>query len=272
MEDADIALVVALSEEFETIKGAIGLSPYKSEDGIEYFSVSDGATQCKLVAYTTNEMGLVPTVCATDMLLDRINPKWLISIGLSGQLSTDCALGDVVIGTDCDLAFSEARLSVGGIDFAGKPYEVPGLQDFHKTVNLKKYLQGREPDIPLAAQKALDERRLWRKYPHIHSGCICSTDFVVDNPKAKALLLEKNRRYLCTDMESAALVSAARKRKFAGRIAVIRAVSDPADGTKKKIDELAGRNTIRHYAMRNAATLLKHAIIEVAGNAEEQNR
>lgn len=275
MEEVDIALIVALDEEYQTIRRTVGISPIKSIDRVHSFTLpKPGATDCdlKMVVHVTGEMGLVPTASATDMVLDRFNPRWLVSIGLSGQLSGDCALGDVVLATTCDLAYSEARLSIDRTEFAGSTFDVPGLRGFLKAVDLSKYLQGRELDIPGTGRRELEEKRLWRRFPLVHAGVICSTDFLVDDPKTKSELLQRNRRFLCTDMESAAMVSAARKREFSGQVAIIRAVSDPADGTKKLIDRLAGGGTFRHYAMRNAATVLQHAVLGAIGGGKIGNR
>ena len=272
MTNVDVALVVALDEEYQTIRRTLGISPKESAERVHIFEVQGAGKSdrtLKMVIHVTGEMGLVPTANATNMVLDKFSPEWLVSIGLAGQLNSDCALGDVVLANACDLAYSESRLSVDGSEFAGSSFEVAGLRGFLKTVDLSKYLQGRELHIPPAGRKDLEERRLWRRFPLVHAGIVCSTDFVVDDPKKKLELLTRNRRFLCTDMESAAMVSAARKREYSGNIVIIRAVSDPADGTKKAIDKLAGSGVFRQYAMRNATTLLQHAVL--ASNARAQD-
>ena len=275
MEEVELALIVALDEEYQTIRRTLGISPTDSVDRIHAFSLphlADTGQASRMVVHVTGEMGLLPTASATDMVLSRFRPKWLVSIGLSGQLNGDCALGDVVLATDCDLAYSEARRSIDRTEFAGKTYEVEGLRGFLSAVDLSKYLQGMELQIPGIGKKELEEKRLWRRYPRVHAGIVCSTDFLVDDPRSKSELLQRNRRFLCTDMESAAMVSAARKCGFAGQLAIIRAVSDPADGTKKAIDRLAGSGVIRRYAMRNAATLLQHAVIAPLVDGREARR
>ena len=215
MEVVDIALIVALDEEYQTIRRTLGTTPTSSFERTHLFNLpiaKHPGKQVTMAVHVIGEMGLVPTTSATDSVLDRFNPSWLVSIGLSGQLSNDCYLGDVVLSTECDLAYSEARLSIDKTEFAGKIHEVLGLKDFVKAVDLSKYLQCRELHLPTAAQSELVQRRLWRKFPRVHAGITCSTDFVVDDPKRKSELLQKNRRFLCTDMESAAMVAAARRR------------------------------------------------------------
>jgi 5'-deoxynucleotidase YfbR-like HD superfamily hydrolase/nucleoside phosphorylase len=258
-----VAIMIALEEEYETWLRAIDLTPERSIDGYHYFRIRDnGSNRPEYFAVNVvGEMGLVPAVAATDALLSKISPKYLISIGLSGQLSDDCVLGDVVIATDCDLPYSEARDSKNQMNFAGKTFEVPSMKNRFIGIDTSKYLQGREPSVSPSAKKQLINKNLWRKYPNVHFGITCSTDFVVDNPDTKKELLSKNRRFLCTDMESAAMVSAARKRGFLGEIAIIRGISDPADGTKKEIDRLAGAGTMRRYAMHNATLVALHSII-----------
>lgn len=263
MEQVDIALVVALDEEYQTFRRTLGLDPQRSAERMHHFVMGDrGSRPVSMVVYVTGEMGLNQATSATDLLLTKFAPKWLVSIGLSGHLESDCALGDVVAATAVDLPYNEARASADGLKLAGREFEVGGLKKFLAAVDPTKFLQGRELQLPTAAKQGLEERHLWRKYPRLHRGPICSTDFLVDDPKEKAKLLERNRRFLCTDMEAAAVVMAARRVDFEGKLVVIRGISDPADGTKKLIDTLAGGGVFRHYAMQNATTVLYHAVLK----------
>lgn len=266
-----VAIMIALEEEYEALLHALDLTPVKSVDAYHYFLIPGASfnnNQEYFVINVIGEMGLVPAVAATDALLGKFTPKHLVSVGLSGQLSDDCALGDVVIATDCDLPYSEARDSKSQMNFAGKTFEVPFMKNQFSGLDTSKYLQGREPSFPPSARKLLANKNLFRKYPSVHFGITCSTDFVVDNPDTKKELLSKHRRFLCTDMESAAMVSAARKRDFRGDIAIVRGVSDPADGTKKEIDKLAGHGVVRRYAMHNASLVVFHSILAKHNSAK----
>lgn len=266
MKNVDIILMIALDEEYTAWRRTLAITPILETGRERHFSImrkhySENVT-ISLVVYVIGEMGLVPAANATNFVLARYNPSWLISLGISGQLSNDCSLGDVVIALHCDHAYSEARQSVSGVDFAGADNQIQGLESFISSIDGTKYLQGRELFLNVATRKMLTARNLWRRYPYVHSGPVCSTDFVVDTMEKKAELQAKNRRFLCTDMESAAIAISAKKIDFAGRMAVIRGISDPADGTKKKIDSVAGAGTIRQYAIQNASLVFETAILD----------
>ena len=107
MEQVDVALIVALDEEYQTIRRTIGITPSESADRVHIFEVPNSAEHgcsLKMAVHVTGEMGLVPTASATDMVIERYSPKLLISIGLSGQLSSS--------SMSCVIATSLSRSSM----------------------------------------------------------------------------------------------------------------------------------------------------------------
>jgi 5'-deoxynucleotidase YfbR-like HD superfamily hydrolase len=97
--------------------------------------------------------------------------------------------------------------------------------------------------------------------PEIAHGPICTTPFLVDDPNfAEWLGDARNRNFIATDMESAAVVEAAHESGIRnGRVLVIRGISDPADGKKSEIDGVEN-GVLRRIAMQNAAHVASHIV------------
>ena len=261
----DIAIVIALEEESKLLLKAF--SGTKTNDrALGVYTISDIAfsddsplSVFKIALILINDQGPEQASNATTQFLANFTTDMLISTGISGRLSDDCALGDVIIAKSSDNYSYRMRIGKSGAHSAGRLKETSNIAEIINRIPLDDYLQGLEPAISQQLKSPLLERGILRKYPKLHYGDITSGPYLIDNEEFQCFLKSKNRLLLAVDMESNAVLEAAANANFQGTTFVVRGVSDLADGSKKTQDgKFKGK--IRATAMRAASFTIKYFI------------
>lgn len=264
--ECDAAFVIALREEVqaadifrdhrtETVRNDLDLEIHRR-------SILDPTGNAvEILTLLIDDQGPEHAAIATTKFLQRVQPKLLILIGISGRISDDCRLGDVILADRCDNSYYRAKKKEQRV--------LPGGKEWPLDVLSRKLYAALEITRPYYSYSGLNEKaaadlrtaRLIRETPSTVHGPICATPFLVDDPEfADWLKTSRNRNILATDMESAAVVQAAHESGVRnGRVLVIRGVSDPADGNKAALDGI-GSGVMRRIAMRNAAQLASHCV------------
>lgn len=265
----DVAFIVALREELK----AAGIFEIELAESIQNdldleisahrFFDSRGQ-QLRVLTVLLDDQGPENAAIATTKFLQRVEPRLLFLVGISGRISTDLKLGDVVLATACDNSLYRAKRKSQSIMPGGKEWPLDALASrvAAAVAEMPAYLSYSEIDSP--TQLALRQEGLIRETPTTANGPISTTPFLVDDPEfSNWLQTSRNRNILATDMESAAVVQAAHSCGVRnGRVLVIRGISDLADGTKATADSI-GKGAIRRAAMRNAAELARHCISRI---------
>lgn len=215
----------------------------------------------EILTLLIDDQGPEHAAIATTKFLQRVQTKLLVLIGISGRISDDCRLGDVVLADRCDNSYYRAKKKDQRVLPGGKEWPLDALsRRLYAAVDVTRpyYSYSGLDDQDVANLRAAGQIR---ESPITVYGPICTTPFVVDDPEfADWLKSSRNRNILATDMESAAVVQAAHESGVRnGRVLVVRGVSDPADGDKAALDAL-GAGVMRRIAIRNAAQLASHCV------------
>lgn len=264
--ECDAAFVVALREEVraadifhnestESVANDLDLEVHRRR------MADPAGTSLEILTLLIDDQGPEHAAIATTKFLQRVQTKLLVLIGISGRISDDCRLGDVVLADRCDNSYYRAKKKDQRVLPGGKEWPLDALS--------RRLYAALDTARPYYSYAGLDDHhaanlraaRFIRESPITVYGPICATPFLVDDPEfSEWLKTSRNRNILATDMESAAVVQAAHENGVRnGRVLVVRGVSDPADGNKAALDAV-GAGVMRRIAIRNAAQLASHCV------------
>jgi len=279
---ADVAVVFALDEEFSFLRSAVSedLTPI-SLDSLQYyrfaFNTSNGK-QRSGVALFLGDMGIEIAERKTRSLLEHFDPLVIANVGISGLINQDMNLCDVVVAKSSWNYIYRSKvaaptdpnnLTFNDILFGGQSLPTsPSLCEFFK--NFKYSHQDEWNRLKVAHQefinqnltkskvKQLKERKLIAAKFNVYCEDVASGPFVGAAKLFKNWLQEQNRNYFALDMESYGVLSAveANSRRIKPYTLVLRGISDPADESKKELDNTR-LGAIRTGAMKNAVGMLK---------------
>src|ERR1044072_1224199 len=127
----DVAIVIALKEEFELFEAMIGprresISDDHTGDGFYTFEKpsANPETTYKCVACFAGRMGPPETAMLTQQIILKWNPKNLVMLGIAAGISEDARLGDVIIADSVDDYIVSGRIEGGlNVEFAGQVYQ-----------------------------------------------------------------------------------------------------------------------------------------------------
>jgi nucleoside phosphorylase/5'-deoxynucleotidase YfbR-like HD superfamily hydrolase len=277
-KEIDIAVIIALKEEFETPFHALGLklsNAIHSDLGTWYEWIIDSQQEGPRRALITfiGAMGPASAIKFTTRFLEHYSPNILVNFGLSGTLSEDVKLGDVIMATLTDLyddagAINE-RAGVTYLQPSGHPIKTEDFKEDadHFSFRFKeRYRRWRaacqaERMQLIAPIEADIPSTLLQPDNQMHTGHVACGSVVVKSEAWKNTLLNRDRKYLAVDMESAAIAFAAvgSEGQRNSRLLVVRAISDPADNRKQHLDNLgkSDRGVIRKWALLNGIAFLQ---------------
>jgi nucleoside phosphorylase/5'-deoxynucleotidase YfbR-like HD superfamily hydrolase len=262
----DVAFIIALREELDAadIFQNHGIEPVPNDIELDIHSrqLLDARGQpLRLLTVLLDEQGPENAAIATTKFLQRVEPKLLVLVGISGRISHDCRLGDVVLATLCDNSYYRAKKKSNETLPGGREWPLDALASRLAPAIAAAPAYYSYSGLNEATIENLRKAGLLGESPRTLHGAIATTPFLIDDPEfANWLQTSRNRNVLATDMESAAVVQAAHASGIRnGRVLVVRGISDLADGTKSSADAL-GRGAIRKLAMQNASQLASHCI------------
>jgi 5'-deoxynucleotidase YfbR-like HD superfamily hydrolase/nucleoside phosphorylase len=267
---ADVTILVALQEEYEILAPVLS-KDIEPSDGRYWFTFADmnGKSRTAVISVLGN-MGNEEARVAADRLITAVQPSLVVIIGIAGMLSDGTRLGEVVVATEVDNYLANGKLVDsgeaieivwGGRTLLASTYPTRLASSFRterKSLfdEWKKSVIGYMNDvIPSASQKGLASAQLLPPKDFLHVGPVASGPVVGASKNFKALLLNRNRKYVALEMESAGGLAAAYDREIWPTTIVMRGLSDPSDERKALLDDI-GSGVVRRWAMYNAATLL----------------
>ena len=273
-----IGIVIALKEEFTILQNNLELyaTTVKNIEAkgyilYEYEYITINNTLLNLVILVLNDMGNRHSCIGTHYLLDHYSLNGLVNIGLSGLLSNDFHLCDVIIGSSTyeydyrgkiENSEKDAFILLNG----GQAYQAsnsiynflsqidkihPSLEEEWKNISSQKI----KSSISEEMLQELQKEGLLAKEQSIQKGPLASGPFVSSSLNFKEHLKKQNRNYTAIDMESAGFLAAIATQNDTPISLVIRGISDPADSRKKGLDTIK-KGVIRKIAMENAVNLL----------------
>ena len=278
IQTCDIAFIVALREEFNEIDFLVEPEGkrFKNVHDLEiYFHSTFPGFQSGLSIYSLliDDQGPEAAAIATSQFLNIVRPKLLVNIGISGRICNDCRLGDVILASRCDNSLYRAKAKIDGIRPGGREYKLDALSRPLYTAITEQQPYYSYANLSNSNLAILRSSELIGDVPKTHHGPICSTPYVVDDPRFVTWLKDsRNRTLLATDMESAAIAQAADSYGLHdGKILIVRGISDPADGNKSALDSVED-GLLRKVAMRNACALVKHSVLNLLSFANDDCR
>jgi len=152
-------------------------------------------------------IGKVCAACATQALISRFQPDYIINTGCAGALSPLLGVGDMVVSTSAveyDLDFTEIGFPLGFITSLG-------MSEIKADVSLAKKIR---ESIPSSVKVA--------------EGLVVSGDQFVSTQHQRDKILGSFPDALCTEMEGAAIAHVCAQNDVP--FCIIRCMSDTADG------------------------------------------
>ncbi len=265
----DCALIFALEEEYNIIND---YQEIKIESGLKHFNFFDKkGLERKCVVDYVAKPSVHNAYKFCQKFLETISYEKFFVIGLSGQLSDDIRLGDIVIANHIDLydyeqKFKGGDLKLSGdvIKFEGHSNQLEQLNTIHK-IKIDEWKSNSHKVLnELLEQQEIKELEdkcfIWPKADiNFKYGRIAVGSSVVDDSRIKDRILAKDRKLLCVDMESFGFADAFKKNN---NLFIIRAVCDTADGRKKELDKFSSKpDSLRKWALNNAFYLFQNILL-----------
>lgn len=260
-------IVVALVEELkfirEAVSAAVGkLSPNESDRTglVTYDAKHRSARGVEFdLAFALVGKGQEQTAATTAMLIQDLRPSLVVSVGISGALSKDARLGDVVVGTIVDSFLANSK-AVPGKDAESFDWQLAG-DPLRSDALLRNRVEQLELLVPeemratrvqlnaLAEASAIPaDIRESLRYELLVGPFACGPT-VAAATAFKQWLLKRRRDYLAIDMESSGAGIATEmgglieRRRFLA----LRGISDAADAAKGELEDKS-KGEIRRLA------------------------
>jgi 5'-deoxynucleotidase YfbR-like HD superfamily hydrolase/nucleoside phosphorylase len=280
----DVLVIVALAEEYRQKFEIAEATRVSSEFGLPLrHAVMATATGQTHVAFALlGEMGHDQSLNLTTQLLNTLKPRLVVNLGISGLVSDDWRLGDVVVGSASDNYLHRGKVPSGN---PGEALRLADLQfggsEFPTTYRLWKLLTGlfetdlfswnkfvndcvidRYASIPHDVVRELLDAGFIRDDPFLAWGPLACGPVVSASREFKDFLKTRNRNFVAVDMESSGVVQAAHQHDTQPETLVIRGISDFGDERKSELDRI-GAGVLRAWSMRNALRLFRTFLLHV---------
>lgn len=255
-----IVALIALPEEHETFQKVF---PYKADlssqkhVSLEHHTNTSGV---KLISVLAEQMGAQSAASSAEWAIKNFAPDMVVVIGIAGGISTDLALGDVVVSNEIiDILHNTKISDKDGLEIEFAPYfynidaELVASFAFLSVHPALRPSYDRWRDEALDDAKALFPEKEQYYHPtqiigHIACGPVSASKQF--NAKLQAL----HRKVVAIETESGGVF----QRIVEDRIPTIaiRGISDMADKEKSALEK-SSKGAFRKLAMVNACKLLK---------------
>ena len=172
-----IGIIFAMKEELDEFLKIIDITRETTFYDITFF---EGTIDDKKVILVESGVGKVNASRVTQLLIDKMNPDYILNVGVAGSVCSDVNVKDIVIGTkmvchDFDItAFNHEKGYIPGIGVY--------INNSEELINILKGLKGSD----------------------VHFGVIASADkFVTDKEESK--MINKTFDALCVEMEGSSI-------------------------------------------------------------------
>ena len=273
-----VGVLIALDEEFAYFTDALGggfIVDFDADGGAYHLKQLEwpNSMPTSLVTRVVGHKGGEHASIAATQLIMHFRPDFLITIGISGALTSDLTVGDIIIGDTVTSYLANSRIvdSERGrrFDFrmAGEPYRADKwLSD--RAAGLR-YEAGSLYAAWHANVVQLRHEMLSSTAPStvtVLRGDIAAGPSVVASHAFKDWLLSHKRDYLAVDMESSGVAAAAWSDAIRRvRLLMLRGVSDLADPNKTALEQ-STRGHLRKLAMVTASRYLLASLHHIAAN------
>lgn len=265
MKEYDLGFIVPLNEEFNMLSELCPVIDTEIHDAIHYHTLNLPDSDYRAVAVVLGDMGPILASQVTEKVLNYLELKAVVLLGIAGALDKNLKLGDVVVSNEIN-EFQAASKAVqkgesfvfqysgnhwktdfalweyaGNFKFSAKSlYDAwrDGVRNFRRSLGLQP-----------------EQLSLARDLPEVTIGHFASGDTVSASEAYTIELQGIDRKFLTIEMEAAGIAQAAYGREKPVRTMVVRGVSDFADERKKELDS-AGDGVWRKYALYSASTFL----------------
>lgn len=270
---ADIAVLVALDEEFEQLAKLVkfGKGIADGHGGYYFpFTTPNVHGEYRCIAKLIGEMGISAARGPAARMLDHWTPAVAVMVGIAASLDDGIKLGDVVMATQIDAYDSNSKVVAtrrGGIEyqhrgtvFRGDPRLIAAIRDlrFAHEAEFDAFVSACAEECAALlsdAQGKLPATEFLSPRPSVHRVHVASGSVLGSAAGFKRWLRRRDQTLKALEMEGAALAAAAEERQPQVTALVFRGISDFADERKRKLDSIASGG-IRRYAMRNAVRFL----------------
>lgn len=224
MTENHVVIMTALSLEYDEVRSRLRNLTTRVHPAGTRFEVGRLDPSGCLVALTLGGKGNLPTATLTERAIREFSPAAMIFAGVAGAFQPHVALGDVVVATHV-YAYHGATSETSGTRARPRVWEVR-----HTVDQAARHV----------ARDGTWARQLspGRQVPRVHFGPVAAGDRVIDSPSSPdaAWIREHYNDTLAVEMEAAGIAQAGHLNDSLP-IAVVRGISDPADGTKAAADE-----------------------------------
>lgn len=283
---ADILMYLALHEEFDSVMAMLG-NGFKPKElpniALTGFFGNIASPVLKrdfrVGVFPAGKMGNTRSANVTSALIDCVNPKDIVVLGIAGSLANDLEPGDVFI-PDSVVEYLANSATEGegerwlfrtsGNHFQTSVRLLNRFQVFahtHKSQYSSWHtdtVQRRTSLIPRPIEDAISAAKLEMRGTcklYVGDDRRLASGPAVGKGKAflEWLVREVDRKVAALEMESAGVYDAGIIRTPAPRTIAIRGISDYADARKEKI-EASAKGLFRELAAKNALSLLVRGI------------
>jgi nucleoside phosphorylase len=245
---ADVVILTALGVEYRAVRAHLTRTRgYIDPDGTRYEIGGLAGGRCRVAVALIGE-GNLTAAALTGRAVDEFEPMAVLLVGVAGALADDLALGEVVVATRIH-AYHGGRAEPDR--FRPRP---KGWPVSHRLEQVAREVadRGRWTDLlGRGRTRAADGPP-----PRVHFKPLVSGEVVLDSRSSPvaALLAEYYSDAIAIDMESAGVAEAAHRKDFHQAVTV-RGISDPADGSKRRMDAAGWQHTAAAHAAAFAVAL-----------------
>ncbi|WP_016907763.1 5'-methylthioadenosine/S-adenosylhomocysteine nucleosidase [Streptomyces xiaopingdaonensis] len=251
MSKGSVVILTALNLEYQTVRQKLA-SPqtHRHERGTRFEVGTVQGTSCRVALGLTSKGNHSAAVIA-ERAIQEFSPVAVLFVGVAGALWDSIRLGDVVMASHV-YAYHGGTSEDDGLKARPRVWEAP-----HGISQLASHL-ARMNDWADSASSQEDA-------PQVRFGAVAAGE-VVQNSKVSAEAKWIRQHYndaLAIEMEAAGVAQAGHLN--GAPVAIIRGISDRADGTKNSTDD---RNW-QPQAAANAAAFAIRLVVELAAEQEE---
>ncbi|MGN9819174.1 5'-methylthioadenosine/S-adenosylhomocysteine nucleosidase family protein [Streptomyces sp. SD11] len=246
-----VVILTALNLEYQAVRGKlVGLQVHRHERGTRFEVGTVQGTSCRVVLALTNKGNHSAAVIA-ERAIQEFSPVAVLFVGVAGALWDTARLGDVVMATHV-YAYHGGTSEDDGLKARPRVWEAA-----HAISQLGSHVA--------RVNDWADETPGHGRAPQVRFGAIAAGE-VVQNSKISAEARWIRQHYndaLAIEMEAAGVAQAGHLN--GAPVAIIRGISDRADGTKSSAKD---RNC-QPRAAANAAAFATRLAVELVGEQEQ---
>lgn len=266
----DIAILIALKEEFKVLKSLLPQTEPVEEGGRHYYlcDLNGATTSYRCVATFIGDMGPTRAGIVAEKTLERWKPATAVMMGIAAGIHDDMRVGDVVVASQIDNYLEKAKAVDLGEEFrfehAGDAFQVDHVL-LDRVRNFEFRFDGDYQRWRTEGRKDLDDsgvdlpqllqRNLVRREPELHDAHLASGPILAASAHFISWVRTRDRGYKVLEMESGGFALSAHMNVHGAKALVVRGISDYGDTRKKELDAVGG-GRLRAYAMANATRLL----------------